>query len=42
MTKILSACMYSIEKDKQIREVFLEFTYLEGIAGETIGQAILR
>ena len=42
MTKILSACMYSIEKDKQIREVFLEFTYLEGIAGETISLAILR
>ena len=40
--EILSVCIRYVNKEKQIREVFLDFFSLEGITGECIGQTILK
>ena len=40
--EILSICMRYVNKEKQIREVFLDFLSLERITGECIGQTILK
>ena len=36
--KVLSICMRYVSKEKQIREVFLDFLSLDRITGECIGQ----
>ena len=38
----VSICMCYANKDKQIREVFLDFLSLERITNECIGQTILK
>ena len=40
--EILSICIRYVNKEKQIREVFLDFLSLERITGECIGQTILK
>ena len=40
--EILSICMRYVNKEKQIREVFLDFLSLERITGECIAQTILK
>ena len=40
--EILSICMRYVNKEKQIREMFLNFLSLERITGECIGQTILK
>ena len=39
--EILSICIHYVNKEKQVREVFLDFLSLERITGECIGQTIL-
>ena len=40
--EILSICIRYVNKEKQVREVFLDFLSLERITGECIGQTILN
>ena len=40
--EILSICIRYVNKEKQTREVFLDFLSLQRITGECIGQTILK
>ena len=40
--KILSICERYVNKEKQIREVFLDFLSLERITGECISETVLK
>ena len=40
--QILSICVLHVHKERQIREVLLDFLSLEKITGECIGQTILK
>ena len=40
--EILSVCMRYVNKEKQIRELLLDFLSLERITGECIGQTRLK